>query len=83
MEAENQVALDSGSETLVLRVGYDGTSYAGFAQQEKQPHVKTVAGELRQALRTVLRHDVELTCAGRTDAGGPCSRTICEPAVWD
>ena len=69
MEAENQATLDSGNETLVLRVGYDGTSYAGFAQQEKQPHVKTVAGELRQALRTVLRRDVELTCAGRTDAG--------------
>ena len=45
MEAENQTTLDSGNETLVLRVGYDGTSYAGFAQQEKQPHVKTVAGE--------------------------------------
>ena len=28
-----------------------------------------MAGELRQALRTVLRRDVELTCAGRTDAG--------------
>lgn len=69
MEAENQATLDGGNETLVLRVGYDGTSYAGFAQQEKQPHVKTVAGELRQALRTVLRRDVELTCAGRTDAG--------------
>lgn len=60
---------ETPSSTLVMRVGYDGAAYAGFAEQEKQPHVKTVAGELRRALKTVLRRDVELTCAGRTDAG--------------
>ncbi len=58
-----------GEETLVIRVGYDGARYAGFAEQPKQTHVKTVAGELRCALQTILRRDVELTCAGRTDAG--------------
>ncbi|MBR2836203.1 MAG: tRNA pseudouridine(38-40) synthase TruA [Coriobacteriales bacterium] len=57
------------SHTLVLEVSYEGTSYAGFAQQERQTHVQTIAGELRCALRTLLRRDVELTCAGRTDAG--------------
>ena len=55
--------------TAVLRVGYDGTGFSGYAIQEKQPHVRTVAGELRTALRMLLRRDVELTCAGRTDAG--------------
>ncbi len=68
MELEEQVG-ERPMETLVLRVGYDGAAYAGFAEQEKQTHIKTVAGEVRRALRTVLRHDVDLTCAGRTDAG--------------
>ncbi len=59
----------AAGDTLVLRVGYDGTAFSGFALQEGQPHVRTVAGELRRALETLLRRDVELTCAGRTDAG--------------
>ena len=56
-------------DTLVLRVGYDGAGFSGFAAQEGQPHVRTVAGELTQALLVLLRRPVELTCAGRTDAG--------------
>lgn len=54
---------------LVLRVAYDGTGFSGFAPQEGQPHVRTVAGELSRCLRTLLRREVALTCAGRTDAG--------------
>jgi tRNA pseudouridine38-40 synthase len=34
-----------------------------------QPGQRTVAGELEVALRTVLRADVDLTVAGRTDRG--------------
>ena len=62
-------AADPGTSTLVLRVGYDGTDFSGFAAQVKQTHVRTVAGELERACATVLRQPVELTCAGRTDAG--------------
>jgi tRNA pseudouridine38-40 synthase len=47
-------------------VAYDGSGFAGFAPQPKQ---KTVAGMLAGALGKVLNHPVELTCAGRTDAG--------------
>jgi tRNA pseudouridine38-40 synthase len=47
-------------------VAYDGTGFAGFAPQPRQ---KTVAGTLAAALGKVLNHPVELTCAGRTDAG--------------
>lgn len=54
--------------TVVLRVGYDGTAYSGFAEQP-QPTVHTIAGELRRGIETFLRHEVDLTCAGRTDAG--------------
>jgi tRNA pseudouridine38-40 synthase len=50
-------------------VAYDGTDFSGFAAQPNQPHVRTVGGALTQAIGKVLRHDVELTCAGRTDAG--------------
>lgn len=56
----------SVSPTLVVRLGYRGAGFAGFAEQ---PGQRTVAGEVRHALETVLRHPVELECAGRTDAG--------------
>ncbi|MCL6091482.1 MAG: tRNA pseudouridine(38-40) synthase TruA [Actinobacteria bacterium] len=59
-----------GQETLQRRlrlvVSYLGTGFHGFAFQRGVP---TVAGALGEALETVLRHPVELTCAGRTDAG--------------
>jgi tRNA pseudouridine38-40 synthase len=49
-----------------LVVAYDGSAFHGFAPQ---PGVRTVAGTLAEALATVLRRPVELSCAGRTDAG--------------
>jgi tRNA pseudouridine38-40 synthase len=49
---------------LVLE--YDGGPFAGWAEQ---PGQRTVEGELRRALRTVLREEVALVVAGRTDAG--------------
>lgn len=52
--------------TLVVKVGYRGAGFAGYAEQEGQ---RTVAGELRYALETLFRRPCELSCAGRTDAG--------------
>jgi tRNA pseudouridine38-40 synthase len=49
-----------------LDIEYDGTDFAGWA---KQPGLRTVQEELERALATVLRHDVALTVAGRTDRG--------------
>jgi tRNA pseudouridine38-40 synthase len=49
-----------------LVVAYDGSAFHGFAVQ---PGVATVAGTLGRTLERVLGHPVELTCAGRTDAG--------------
>ena len=49
-----------------LLVAYLGTGFRGFAAQ---PGQRTVAGVLGAALERPLRHTVELTCAGRTDAG--------------
>jgi tRNA pseudouridine38-40 synthase len=51
---------------LRLDVAYDGTGFHGFAAQQGQ---RTVAGVLADALATVVRHPVALTCAGRTDTG--------------
>ena len=45
---------------------YDGTGFRGFAVQ---PDQRTVAGVLGKALGQVLRTEVDLACAGRTDAG--------------
>lgn len=47
-------------------VAYDGRPYRGFAVQ---PGVATVSGALVGALERYLRHTVDMTCAGRTDAG--------------
>jgi tRNA pseudouridine38-40 synthase len=50
----------------VLTVAYDGTAYHGFAENDG---VRTVMGELREAVEKVVRQSVDLVGAGRTDAG--------------
>lgn len=49
-----------------LTVAYDGSGYRGFAAN---PGVRTVMGDLAEAVATIVRVPVELTGAGRTDAG--------------
>ena len=49
-----------------LDIAYDGAPFAGWA---KQPGKRTVQGELERALGVVLRREVALTVAGRTDTG--------------
>jgi tRNA pseudouridine38-40 synthase len=49
-----------------LDIEYDGSGFRGWA---KQPGLRTVQGELEAGLATVLREEVELTVAGRTDTG--------------
>lgn len=51
---------------LRLDIAYDGTDFAGWADQAGQ---RTVAGVLDEALTTVFRTPVRLRAAGRTDAG--------------
>lgn len=61
MDAEKKTHLAVG-----LTVAYDGAAFAGFA---KQPGLRTVQGQVAHALSVALRRDVEVTGAGRTDAG--------------
>lgn len=49
-----------------LDIGYDGTDFQGWA---RQPGHRTVQGVLEESLGKVLRQPVQLTVAGRTDAG--------------
>ena len=49
-----------------MLVAYDGSGFHGFAAQ---PGQRTVAGALTEAIEKVVRHPVELVCAGRTDSG--------------
>jgi tRNA pseudouridine38-40 synthase len=52
--------------TARLVLEYDGSEFAGWA---RQPGLRTVQGVLEEALATVLRCEVELEVAGRTDRG--------------
>ena len=52
--------------TARLDLEYVGTGFAGWA---RQPGLRTVQDELERALATLLRAQVTLTVAGRTDRG--------------
>jgi tRNA pseudouridine38-40 synthase len=52
--------------TARLLLEYDGSDFGGWAAQ---PGVRTVQQTVDEALATVLRRDVKLTVAGRTDRG--------------
>ncbi len=51
---------------LKLTLAYDGTSFHGW---QVQPELRTVQGELQQALRKLFSHEAAVTGSGRTDAG--------------
>lgn len=69
----DHIEIDGGGDvlivpdhSLVIRLGYQGAGFAGFA---RQPGLVTVQGQLERALSIALRREVGTTCAGRTDAG--------------
>lgn len=55
-----------GLVRFMLGIAYDGTDFSGWA---RQPGRRTVCAVIEDTLSMVLRHDVRLTVAGRTDAG--------------
>ncbi|MHB1068043.1 MAG: tRNA pseudouridine(38-40) synthase TruA [Candidatus Nanopelagicales bacterium] len=64
----DQPAAPEGGGLIRLRldIAYDGERFSGWARQER---VRTVQGELERVLAYIVGARVELTCAGRTDAG--------------
>jgi tRNA pseudouridine38-40 synthase len=49
-----------------LTIAYDGTDYCGWQVQDNSPSIQQL---IQQAIETVLRHPIQLTGSGRTDAG--------------
>jgi tRNA pseudouridine38-40 synthase len=60
-------------QTWKLVLEYEGTRYSGW---QKQPHARTVQGELQKAAETVLAANVEIGGSGRTDAGVHALRQV-------
>lgn len=72
---------------LRLDLAYDGGAFYGWA---KQPTLRTVQGELEQALHTILRvpaddpdEPLRLTVAGRTDTGVHALHQVCHLDVGE
>ena len=53
-------------QRYMLGIEYDGSRYCGW---QRQKHCDSVQDNVERALGRVLDHDVEIQCAGRTDAG--------------
>lgn len=51
---------------IKLLIAYDGTEFHGW---QRQPDMRTVQACIEQAARRVVRHQVDVIGAGRTDAG--------------
>ena len=51
---------------IALGIEYDGTEFSGW---QRLTHGETVQGALERALSFVAASPIEVTCAGRTDAG--------------
>ena len=56
-----------------IELSYDGTNYHGW---QVQPNGVSVQETLQQALSTLLRQDIEVVGAGRTDAGVHASMMV-------
>ena len=51
---------------IALGIEYDGTAFFGW---QRLSHGRSVQGDVEAALSFVAAHPVDVTCAGRTDAG--------------
>ncbi|MGC0142873.1 tRNA pseudouridine(38-40) synthase TruA [Pseudactinotalea sp. Z1732] len=87
-EPDRPAAPPAGNEPAVrirLDLAYDGTEFSGWAAQ---PGLRTVEGELRRGLGTILRTEPpRLVVGGRTDAGvharGSVVHTDVDAAAWE
>ena len=62
---------------VMLKVAYDGTEYCGW---QIHPNAVTIEGELNKHLSSLLREDITVIGASRTDSG---VHALCNIAVFD
>lgn len=65
-ESDANMESRSGTRRLALQVEYEGTQYAGFQLQAREP---TIQGELEKALYQLTRENFRVRGASRTDSG--------------
>ena len=53
-------------QRIKLIIEYDGSGFAGWQYQKEQP---TIQSEIEKALRIIFKKEIQVTGAGRTDAG--------------
>ncbi len=58
---------------IKLEIEYDGTDFYGW---QIQPKLRTVQGEIQDRLNIILKHEVNLIGAGRTDVGVHALRQV-------
>jgi len=63
-----------------IHMAYDGTAYCGW---QIQPNEKTVQQVMEHALSTILRQEISVTGAGRTDTGVHASHFVAHFDVED
>ena len=51
---------------IKLLIEYDGTAFSGW---QRQPHARTVQGDLEKALSELLMEDIKVNGSSRTDSG--------------
>lgn len=73
------MAFSPGSPRLRIALGieYDGTDFSGW---QRLSHGRTVQGAVESALSFVADEPIEVTCAGRTDAG---VHALCQVVHFD
>ncbi len=51
-----------------ITIEYDGTDYIGWQKQPDQP-LRSIEELLQKAIFVIIKKEIKITCAGRTDAG--------------
>ena len=65
---------------FVLKIAYDGTSYAGW---QRQNNAVSIQQRLEEALALVVGEEIKVTASGRTDAGVHALGQVCHFDVKD
>lgn len=67
MKREHKADMKARRRNIGLVVAYDGTRYHGF--QRQSPPVTAIQNVLEERLQKIFGEPIEMTAAGRTDAG--------------